>query len=105
MSAAVRLPQGIQPYLHILTYMDDGDGVLTPEDSGAERFVLVQQMNLAGLTYWTANHKVVVYADEKIGGTMINHTVALEVSGNVTLPSKADVMFTGYLEDLPAQQN
>ena len=95
MSAVVRLPQGIQPYLHIFTYMDDGDGVFNPADSGNQRFVLVQQMNSAGLTIWTANHKVVAYLDETIGGTQINHTVALEVSGNVTLLSKAEVTFSG----------
>ena len=105
MSAEVRLPQGIQPYLHMFTYTDDGDGVFNPADSGNQRFVLVQQMNSAGLTIWTANHKVVAYLDENIGGTQINHTVALEVSGSVSLPSKADLTFTGYLEDLPGQQN
>jgi hypothetical protein len=106
MSAAVRVPQGIQPYLHMFTYMDDGDGVFNPAaDSGNQRFVLVEQMNSAGLTTWTANQKVVVYLDENIGGTQINHTVALEVSGNVSLLSKGDVTFTGYLEDLPAPQN
>lgn len=105
MTAVVRLPPGIQPYLHMFTYMDDGDGVFNPADSGNQRFVLVQQMNSAGLTIWTANHKVVAYLDETIGGTQINHTVALEVSGDVSLLSKADVTFTGYLEDLPVQQN
>lgn len=104
MSAVVRLPQGIQPSLQIFTYMDDGDGVFTPEDYGNQRFVLVQQMNSGGLTIWTANHKVVAYLDESIGGTQINHTVSLEVSGNVSLLSKADLTLTGYLEDLPGQQ-
>jgi hypothetical protein len=105
MTAVVRLPPGIQPYLHIFTYMDDGDGVFTFDDSANQDFVLVQQSNLAGLTIWTANHKVVAYADERVGETQINHTVSLQASGNVTLLSKVDITLSGYLEDLPVPQN
>lgn len=105
MTAVVRLPPGIQPYLHIFTYMDDGDGVFTFDDSANQDFVLVQQTNLFGLTIWTANHKVLAYADERVGETQINHTVSLQASGNVTLLSKADITLSGYLEDLPVQQN
>lgn len=105
MTAVVRLPPGIQPYLHIFTYMDDGDGVFTFDDSANQSFVLVQQTDLAGLTIWTANHKVVAYADERVGDTQINHTVSLQASSNVTLLSKVDITLSGYLEDLPVPQN
>jgi len=56
----------------------------------------------AGVATATANHDVLVFADERIGTPHFAIGLRARLNGSTTGFSQAQVTFTGYLEDLPA---
>ena len=101
-SAIARVPQGLYPFIQFLTYFDSGDTVFDAQDIAYHRVALAEQGNFNGNIWSTANHKVLVFSDERV----INHsnlglTVSFGVSAIVAQQVTAEVTFSGYLEDLP----
>ena len=102
-SAVARVPQGLYPFMQFLTYFDNGDTVFDAQDIAYHRIALVEQGNFNGQINSTANHKVLVFSDERV----VNHsnlvvTVSFGVSATVTQPTTAEATFSGYLEDAPS---
>jgi hypothetical protein len=103
-SAIARCPQGQRMELDFFTYFDNGDGVgdsLT--DVTFHRVALTEQGTFAslGTTVLTANHKVLVFADERIGTTHFQIGVRARINGSASGTAQGQITFSGYLEDLP----
>ena len=105
-SAIARCPAGLRMEINFSTYMDnDGDGVGGIEDITFHRIALIDQGVFGDTSIATANHKMLVFADERIGAASYGVSVqarlsALPPAGNSTI--QAQLTFSGYLEDLPA---
>lgn len=102
LSAVARVPQGLWPYVQVLTYFDNGDTVLDAQDIAYHRIAFVEQGSVNGQTTSTANHKVLVFADERV----VTHynlgvTISFGISGTVTEATQAEVTLSGYIEDAP----
>lgn len=103
-SAVARCPQGQRMELDFFTYFDNGDGVgnsLT--DVTFHRVALTEQgtFESLGTTVLTANHKVLVFADEQIGAAHFQIGVRARISGIAAGTAQGQITFSGYLEDLP----
>ena len=104
-SAIARCPEGQRMEISYFTYMDnDGDGVGGIEDITFHRFTLTDQGVFDGVATFTANHKVLVFADEQIGASHNMVGVSARLNGAATGHPQAQVTFSGYLEDLQPQQ-
>lgn len=103
-SAIARCPQGQRMELDFFTYFDNGDGVgdsLT--DITFHRVALTDQgtFESLGTTVLTANHKVLVFADERIGTTHFQIGIRARINGLAAGTAQGQITFSGYLEDLP----
>ena len=105
-SAVARGPEGIKMEINFFTYLDNGDGVGDSADITFHRIALTDQGNFDGMAVASANHKVLVFADEVIGTTHFNLVLQARLSATVPANTftQAQVTFSGYLEDLPAAQ-
>lgn len=104
-SAIARCPVGLRMEINFSTYMDnDGDGVGGIEDITFHRIALLDQGVFGNTAIATANHKMLVFADEKIGTATYGISVQARLSANPpagTVGIQAQLTFSGYLEDLP----
>jgi hypothetical protein len=101
-SAIARTAPGQRMEMNYFTYMDnDGDGVGGLEDITFHRIALVDQGTFGDMAIASANHKVLVFADELIGTTHYQVGVQARLNEYSTTLAQAQVTFSGYLEDLP----
>ena len=104
-SAIARCPEGLRMEINFYTYIDNnGDGVGDIADITFHRIVLTDQGTFVGTAIATANHKVLVFADELIGTGHHQVGVQARLNGATTGFTQAQVTFTGYVEDLPDAQ-
>jgi hypothetical protein len=107
-SAIARSPEGLRMDVGFYSYMDSGEG--PGLDSIAylsfHRITLTDQGTFPGMSIATANHKVLVFADEQIGDQHFQVGVTARLNGMAPsgATSQAQVTFSGYLEDLPTAQ-
>jgi len=104
-SAIARLPEGLRMEMNFFTYIDNNnDGVADIADIVFHRIALTEQGVFDGTAIYSANHKVLIFADEQIGTQHLQVVMQARLNGAATTPAQAQVTFTGYLEDLPAAQ-
>lgn len=106
-SVITRSPEGMRMEVNYFTYIDrNDDGIGDIADITFHRVVLVDQGTFDGVSLATANHKVLVFADEQIG--IYHYKVAAQARLNGAPPAgsfpQAQFTFSGYLEDLPTAQ-
>jgi hypothetical protein len=107
-SAIARSPEGLKMDMGFYSYMDSGEG--PGLDSIAylsfHRIALTDQGTFPGMSVATANHKVLVFADEQIGDQhfQVGVTARLNAMPPSGATSQAQITFSGYLEDLPTAQ-
>jgi hypothetical protein len=104
-SAIARCPQGQRMELDFFTYFDNGDGAGDAlNDVTFHRVALTEQGTFAslGTTVLTANHKVLVFADERIGTSHYQIGVRARINGIAAGTAQGQITFSGYLEDLPS---
>jgi hypothetical protein len=107
-SVITRCPEGLRMEVNFFCYIDNnGDGVGDIADITFHRIALTDQGVFDGTAIASANHKVLVFADEQIGTGHFGVTAQARLNGTVT-PGPAIVQaqftFSGYLEDIPAAQ-
>jgi hypothetical protein len=101
-SAIARSPEGFSMEINFFTYYDNnGDGVGDVADITFHRIALTEQGTFSGIAISSANHKVLVFADEMIGTTHFQVGVGARLDGVSTVAGQAQVTFSGYVEDLP----
>lgn len=104
-SAIARTPVGLRMDINYFTYFDDDfDGIADINDITFHRFVLTEQGTFNNQATATANHKVLVFAEEQIGQGHYQIGVRVTLSGPNTAHAQGQITFSGYLEDLPPQQ-
>jgi hypothetical protein len=103
-SAIARHPAGIKMEINFFTYLDNGDGVGDISDLSFHRIALTDQGTFNGTAIDAANHKVLVFADEKIGTTHYQVVVQARLNASTTEFAQGQVTFSGYIEDLPPGQ-
>lgn len=106
-SVIARCPEGLRMEVNFFCYIDNnGDGVGDIADITFHRIALTDQGVFDGTAIASANHKVLVFADEQIGNGHFGITAQARLNGSYT-PGPAIVQaqftFSGYLEDIPAQ--
>ena len=100
-SAVGRCPEGLRMELKFFTYFDNGDGVGDINDVTFHRIVLTDQGTFQGSAVSTANHKVLVFADELIGTSHFQIGIEVRLTGVATQVAQGQITFSGYMEDLP----
>jgi hypothetical protein len=101
-SAIARCPEGFKMEINFFSYIDNNrDGVGDVSDIVFHRIALTDQGTFSGVAISSANHKVLVFADEQIGTGHFQVGVSARLNGTVTGNAQAQVTFTGYVEDLP----
>jgi hypothetical protein len=103
-SAVGRCPEGLRMELKYFTYFDNGDGVGDSNDITFHRIVLADQGTFQGTAVSTANHSVLVFADELIGTSHFQIGVEVRLTGIATQFAQGQITFSGYMEDLPVAQ-
>lgn len=104
-SAVGRTPPGLRMEINFFTYIDNnGDGVGDISDIVFHRIALIDQGTFLGTSVASANHNVLVFADEQIGTGHFGVTLQARLSGSTTEFAQAQVTFSGYVEDIPAIQ-
>ena len=103
-SAISRAPEGIRMEMNYFTYFDNGDGQGGIAAITFHRIALSDQGNIDGMSIATANHKVLVFAEEQIGATHYQVGVQARLSAMTTGFVQAQITFSGYLEDLATAQ-
>lgn len=103
-SVITRSPEGMRMEVNFFTYIDtNGDNVGDIADITFNRIVLVDQGVFDGVQLATANHEVLVFADELIGNN--RYKVVAQARLNAMPPAnaftQAQLTFSGYLEDVP----
>lgn len=102
-SAISRCPVGFRMELQLYSYYDNnGDGVGDVQDITFHRLTLTDQGVYNGMVVATANHKVLIFADEQIGNSHFHVGVQGQLDGTTTGFTQGQVTISGYLEDLPA---
>jgi len=95
-------PEGIRMEVVFFTYLDNnGDGVNDGTDITFHRVVLTDQGTFDGTAISAADHKVLIFADERIGTSHFGVTLMARINATTTAFTQAQVTFSGYLEDLP----
>lgn len=104
-SAVARTPAGLKMELQLFSYLDNGDGVGNSGDITFHRISLVDQGVFGEGSVATANHKVLIFADERINSSS-NFSLALQgrLNGTTTEFTQGQVTVSGYIEDLPTAQ-
>ena len=101
-SAIGRTGPGLRMLLDFFCYTDNGDGVGDASDITFHRITLTDQGTFVGLQTSTANHKVLIFADERIGTEHFGLTLQMRLDGpGVGSTNQGQVTFSGYMEDLP----
>ena len=101
-SAVARTPEGVKMELRFQTAFDNGDGVGNSLDITLHRIALTDQGTFAFELVGTANHKVLVFADEVINGEHFQIAVQARLQFNVSPgTAQAQITFSGWVEDLP----
>lgn len=101
-SAISRCPVGFRMELQLYSYYDNNaDGVGDVQDITFHRITLTDQGVYNGMAVATANHKVLIFADEQIGNSHFHLGVQGQLDGTTTGFTQGQVTITGYLEDLP----
>jgi len=103
-SAIARCPEGLRMEVNFFSYIDNnGDGVGDVADITFHRIALSDQGTFGGTAIFSANHKVLVFADEQIGTSHFQVGVQARLNGPAPTTGlvQAQVTFSGYLEDLP----
>ena len=101
-SAIARTDPGLHMLIDMFSYYDDGDGVGDSGDITFHRIALTDQGTFAGHATATANHKVLIFADERIGTEHFGLTLQVRLDGTpVGSTNQGQVTFSGYMEDLP----
>jgi len=104
-SAIARRPEGLLMEINYFTYYDNnGDGVGDTADITFHRIALTDQGVFDGTAISSANHKVMVFADEQIGTSHFFVALQARLNGSTTGFTQAQVTFSGYVEDLPSVQ-
>lgn len=88
--------------INFFSYLDNGDGVGDSGDITFHRIALTDQGTFSGTAISSANHKVLVFADEQIGTSHFGVVVQARLNGTTTGFTQAQVTFSDYIEDLPA---
>ena len=106
-SVITRSPEGMRMETNFYTYIDrNGDNVGDIADITFNRIVLADQGVFDGVQLATANHQVLVFADEVIGTG--HFKVVAQARLNAMAPAnaftQAQFTFSGYLVDVPAPQ-
>jgi hypothetical protein len=107
-SVITRCPEGLRMEVNIFCYIDNnGDGTGDIADITFHRIALTDQGVFEGTAIASANHKVLVFADEQIGTG--HYGITAQARLNAAPPPnpaflQAQFTFSGYLEDLPAAQ-
>lgn len=107
-SVITRCPVGLRMEVNFFCYIDNnGDGTGDIADITFHRIALTDQGVFDGTAIATANHKVLVFADERIGTG--HYGITAQARLNATAPPnpaflQAQFTFSGYLEDLPDAQ-
>ena len=103
-SAIARCPEGLRMEINFFSYLDNGDGVGDSGDITFHRIALTDQGAFSGTAIASANHKVLVFADEQIGTAHFGLVVQARLNATTTGFTQAQVTFSGYIEDLLAPQ-
>lgn len=107
-SVITRCPEGLRMEVNFFCYIDNnGDGTGDVADITFHRIALTDQGVFDGTAIATANHKVLVFADEQIGTG--HYGITAQARLNAAPPPnpaflQAQFTFSGYLEDIPAAQ-
>jgi len=99
-SAVAKCPEGLRMEINFFCYLDNGDGVGDFGDITFHRIALTDQGTFNGTATSTANHRVLVFADEVIGTAHFGLGISARLTGTATGFVQAQVTFSGYLEDL-----
>jgi hypothetical protein len=101
-SAIARTPVGTKMQMHLFSYFDNnGDGVGDISDISFHRIALTEQGTFSGNATSTANHKVLIFADEQIGTGHFGVSLEIRLDTPATSFVQGQVTMSGYLEDLP----
>jgi hypothetical protein len=101
-SAIARTPEGLRMEINFFSYFDNnGDGIGDIADITFHRIALTDQGSFVGTAIASANHKVLVFADETIGTSHYGVVVQGRLNGAANGFAQGQVTFSGYLEDLP----
>jgi hypothetical protein len=100
-SAIARRPEGLLMEINFYSYLDNGDGVGDVGDITFHRIALTDQGSFGGTAISSANHKVLVFADEQIGTAHFGLVVQARLNESTAGFTQAQVTFSGYIEDLP----
>lgn len=100
-SAIARTPVGLKMEINFSCYLDNGSGVADISTIVFNRIALIDQGVFDGTAIASANHKVLVFADELVGTTHTQVVVQARLNGTTTEFAQGQVTFSGYLEDLP----
>ena len=107
-SVISRCAEGQKMEINYFTYMDNGDSTSTDGIAYItfHRVALTDQGTFDGMAIATANHKVLVFADEQIGDKHFQVVVTARLNGSPAsgITTQAQITFSGYLEDLPTAQ-
>jgi hypothetical protein len=105
-SAVGRVPAGGRMEIRLDSYLDNnGDGVGDLSDIVFHRIALIDQGTFDDMTVLTANHNVLIFADEQIGTSHFGVGVSVRMNGvSGTVQGQGQVTVSGYLEDLSAVQ-
>jgi hypothetical protein len=107
-SVITRCPDGLRMEVNFFCYIDNnGDGTGDIADITFHRIALTDQGVFDGTAIASANHKVLVFADEQIGTGHYGITAQARLNAAPpTNPAFLQAQFTlsGYLEDLPDAQ-
>ena len=107
-SVITRCPEGLRMEVNFFCYIDtNGDNVGDIADITFHRIALTDQGVIDGTAIATANHKILVFADEQIGNGHYFVTAQARLSGPPpTSPAtlQAQFTFSGYLEDIPVAE-
>ena len=105
-SVVSRCAEGQRMEINYFTYMDNGDSTSTDGIAYItfHRVALTDQGTFDGVAIATANHKVLVFADEQIGTNHYQVGFQARLNGPLVGFAQAQITFSGYLEDLPTAQ-
>lgn len=100
-SAIGRTAPGTRMQMQFFSYLDNGDGI-DGNEIVFHRIALTDQGVFNGIATSSANHKVLIFADEQIGtshyGLVLEVRTDLPAAGGIT---QGQITLSGYVEDLP----
>lgn len=107
-SVITRSPEGLRMEVNFFCYIDaNDDGEINEQDITFHRIALTDQGTFNGTSIATANHRILIFADSKIGEGQQGITIQARLNGEYTpgpQAVQAQFTFSGYLEDIPEAQ-